>query len=186
MSGIRPQVVVLLALLFTAFTLAVDAATKTVDLRTNPHEPGYYELRFIAIHTEHDHAYVGFVAEDTSKMMSISSYVGFYPARAPEGDKAEASFEFVVKGVEGALTEEDRSTLAKPAAHQLTVRLNRSAYRKAEAVRDRWKESKTYRYGINDCVSFANQIAQAAGVKTPSTLRNPDPLSYVEELVASN
>jgi hypothetical protein len=166
-------------------TVVASADTKTVDVRKDKASPRLFELRITAISTDYDHVYVTFGKEDEAAKMSTMSYVGFYPADS--GTNKNDIYDFIVRGVHGQLSDEDRATLAHPPVHQLIARVDASQMQAAEAVRDqRWKEDKTYRYGINDCVSFANEVAKAAGIKTPSTVLNPSPLRYVKAIVAAN
>lgn len=67
----------------------------------------------------------------------------------------------------------------------VAVRLDRAAYERARAVRDEYLMDPTFHTGIRDCVAYVNQIAVAAGLKTPQR-QFVYPLDYLIRLKSVN
>lgn len=67
----------------------------------------------------------------------------------------------------------------------LAVRLDRSGYDKARAVRQKFVQEPTFHTGLRDCVTYVDEIAQIAGLRTfPHKFVYP--LDYLKALKALN
>ncbi|HNB20934.1 MAG TPA: hypothetical protein PKZ32_00855 [Candidatus Melainabacteria bacterium] len=67
----------------------------------------------------------------------------------------------------------------------LAVRLDRSRYEKARAVRQKFVQDPTFHTGLRDCVTYVDEIAQIAGLRT-SAHKFVYPLDYLEALKVLN
>ncbi len=67
----------------------------------------------------------------------------------------------------------------------IVVLLDRAPYERARAVRARFMRDTTFHTGVRDCVSYVNEIARIAGLKT-SPGGFVYPLDYVERLKKLN
>ncbi len=67
----------------------------------------------------------------------------------------------------------------------LAVRLDREPYEKARAIRARFVNDATFHTGVRDCVAYVDEIAVAAGLKTPPR-RFVYPLDYMVRLKKLN
>ncbi|MCC7528944.1 MAG: hypothetical protein IT342_10505 [Candidatus Melainabacteria bacterium] len=67
----------------------------------------------------------------------------------------------------------------------LAVRLDRGPYAKARAIRARFVADAKFHTGVRDCVAYVDEIAEAAGLKTPPC-RFVYPLDYIAQLKKLN
>ena len=188
MCGMRSLVSLVVAIasfLLHAHATTANGAEKTIDLRKAT-EAHHFALVFKSVSSTYDHAFVGFLADDDAERMSYERYFGFYPVGDVADKKWEATYEFFVTGVDGALEKETRAVYRTKATDSLTVLLNSSAYQKAKATLEKWQREKRYQLLFKDCVSFADAVAQAVGMKVPSRSFNPTPKAYISALLAAN
>ncbi|PZW48601.1 hypothetical protein C8P66_10415 [Humitalea rosea] len=94
-------------------------------------------------------------------------------------------YTFIVKGVAGAITNEDRATLRLHPVHEIIADLDSSRYRAALGMLVRWQGQTEYRLGFNDCVTFAAEMARAVGMSVPNR-QFRDPIDYLAAMIANN
>jgi len=168
----------------SAVTSPVRPDVLRLDLRRMS-ELRQYKIAVHAIRTGYDHAYVALAAEDDSQAMSYEAFYGFYPNSSASGPKPVEMYRFLVKGVRGQITTEDRATLGLPAVHEVIADLDSTRFRSAVAMLDRWKGQTEYQLAFNDCITFAADMARTVGMSVPLRLFR-DPVEYLEALMASN
>lgn len=156
----------------------------TLDLRKMS-EPRLYQITMRAISTGYDHAYVTMAAEDDAKAMSYEAFYGFYPNDPASGSLPKEIYRFIVKGVPGAITKEDRQTLNLPSVHEITAKIDSESYKASMKMLDKWKGQTEYKLGFNDCVTFAADMARTVGLKVPNRLFK-GPVDYMASLVNAN
>lgn len=153
-----------------------------VDLRSNKSGPKY-SVAFAAEKSrtpeELGHAFVVWYKEDANANASISNAAGFYP----QTDHAKKDFSLVLQTSKGKVYDDAQSRRDI----QLIVTVSEEKYKDSLKVLERWKDSKK-RYGIllNDCVSFAQEVATSIGLNAPTRAFNPYPFDYLRALTDKN
>lgn len=122
------------------------------------------------------HAFITFNKEDDRKAMTTNEVVGFYP---PLGED-KTLWRPIFGSYEGGLHDDSRHD----ADLKLVVSVNADQYQRALAVYEKYKQqSQNYVLTINDCTTFAGEVARAIGLPTPTRLIAPYPIDYVKEII---
>lgn len=174
----------LILFVFLAFATGSALCREIIhlDLRSNKSGPKY-SVAFAAEKSrapeELGHAFVVWYKEDANANASLSNAAGFYP----QTDQAKKDFSLVLQTSKGKVFDDAQSKRDI----QLIVTVSEETYKNSLKVLERWKDSKK-RYGIllNDCVSFAQEVAISIGLIAPSRAYNPYPFDYLRALIDKN
>lgn len=153
-----------------------------IDLRTHPEE----RLHSITLSAESrdaartlpedlGHAFITFNSENEQKAMTTNEVVGFYPPDREEKSLWRAMFGFN----EGGLKNDALET----ADYQVIIAVNSDQYERALAIYEKYKKPQNYFLTLQDCTTFAGEVARAIGLQTPTRLLAPYPDGYIKEIL---
>lgn len=172
----------LLAILALTALPAVCSEVFHIDLRADKTGPKYaVALAAQRARTPEDlgHAFVVWYKEDSSASASISYATGFYP----HSEDSKKDYSLILQTSKGKVYDDSRSKRDI----QLIVTISEDRYRASQKVLERWKDpGKRYGILLNDCVSFAQEVAKSIGLNPPSRAFNPYPFDYVKALTEKN
>lgn len=153
---------------------------KSIDLRAQKTEEPRY-ISFCASLAENPHGYPGHCyvvwTEGPPKDLLSAESASFMPAQF--WDQLPALWTFVPGFIQPHSARGNLRNL-----DMLTVTVSKTMYEKSRVERARW-DSKSFRVGHRDCVSFANNLALSIGLRTPAaSYRYPQ--DYLRELKQLN
>lgn len=183
--GLR-SFIVLINLLVTSVVIAgAEAKELWLDFREKPSED-FVLLSFRAITSQYTHAYLAVFSQSDQTMMSSQRYLGFYTAYQPAVGELKATKNELltfIAGGPGKLEPEPGIVTSRKPTNSVTVAIARDTYRqRVEPVLDKWSKSEKYQLLHSDCVTFIADVAEAAGLTTPSRAFTWWPEPYVEYL----
>jgi hypothetical protein len=185
-----------LASTITVFFISLPIQAKTVDLRkSSTPDKTQYKIGFCARESSNPSGLPGhaFVMFQTAPPSGNGSFVSI--GLSPMGTKNEVKA-ITLTTVDGYLHEEKMSV-----GQCLFVAVSKEQYEQAFNITaiplltalglysTKYGVLAEYRLLANDCVSFAQRIANALaphGLKVPSRVAYPTPMGFIEEMIASN
>ncbi len=162
----------------THATWADEPSSKVIDIGPPKAETVRYVIfcaRESPKYKAPGHAYLVFAVDDAEKQeCRAEAGFGFSPAK--DGEKG-------VIPVEGELSSE----LVKnpggeiPGYCRLIVKVDEEQLKAVKAVKAKWDDHE-YQLVRNDCVRFADEVAEALKIKRPSRIKGLFPNTYIRKL----
>ncbi len=153
---------------------------KRVDLRRDTQAPGEY---YVVICSRKSwpwgtgHSFVVWAEQTEAGLQTLGS--GFYPGK-------DNVVLWLLSGLGRLSDEAERPASTEPAllTHRLIVRLDKQAYERSLAAREKWLAAQhEYNIFTCNCTHFSFQVAQAIGLQPPEPRTCERPPFYIERMM---